>query len=119
MPSPASIAWRRSILAGNDEIWIVMTNSAGSIMSYWVEVPDPVASPQPWSVQQIAGPGSANVPTAALPSHSTRSRRRAGGEGRTSPRMGLTALFTTSLTTGLGGNGTVEMSLARRVQWLA
>ena len=65
MPSPASIAWRRSVLAGNDEIWIVMTNSAGSIMSYWVEVPDPVASPQPWSVQQIAGPGSANVPTAA------------------------------------------------------
>ena len=65
MPSPASIAWRRSILAGDDEIWIVMTNSAGSTMSYWVEVPDPVASPQPWSVQQIAGPGSANVPTAA------------------------------------------------------
>jgi hypothetical protein len=60
MPRPASIAWRRSILTGDDEIWIATTNSVGSIIGYWLEVPDPVFQAPQWNVQHIAGPGSAN-----------------------------------------------------------
>jgi hypothetical protein len=53
MPRPASIAWRRSILTGGDEIWIATTNSVGSIIGYWLEVPDPVFQAPQWNVQHI------------------------------------------------------------------
>jgi hypothetical protein len=98
MPRPASIAWRRSILTGGDEIWIATTNSVGSIIGYWLEVPDPVFQAPQWNVQHIAGPGSANFAQApriaaapAIAFDPFPSAR--GAAGRTSPRVDLTAFL--------------------------
>ena len=99
MQSSASIAWRPGI--GGDEIWIVTTNSLGSIIGYWAVAPDPLTHTYAlqWNVEQIAGPNSAAATPwqRRLPSHSAGSGKLPFLPRRvcTSPRVDPTALFIT------------------------